>query len=160
MSRTASICLLLLAATTLPARAAAPVFDRSTAISDNEVVANCGDFLLVFDGVASISWTTFLDNGGVPQRVTLHGVSNGMLSNPITGKALADEPSVMNMTLDLEAGTTTQAGAWWTVTVPGEGSILIEAGRLVFDGSGPPVFIAGPHLPPPETIATLCAALR
>ena len=47
----------------------------------------------------------------------------------------------------------------WTVTVPGAGIILIEPGR-VFDVAGPPVLIAGPHLPPSEAIATHCEALR
>ena len=79
-------------------------------------------------------------------------------AHPWSGSA-ADRSASLE-TIDLVAGTQTTVGATWTVTVPGEGAILIEAGRLVFDGNGPPVFIAGPHRPPPETIATLCRALR
>lgn len=82
------------------------------------------------------------------------------MTNSVTGASLADAPSVANITFDLVTGTQTNIGAFFTVTVPGKGAVLIEAGRIVFDGNGPPVFIAGPHRPPDETIGILCDALR
>jgi hypothetical protein len=84
----------------------------------------------------------------------------GSMTNSETGYSIFDAPSVANITYDLARGTEAYIGAFFTVTVPGVGAVLMDAGRLVFDGSGPPVFIAGPHLPPGPTIDVLCDALR
>jgi len=83
------------------------------------------------------------------------------MTNSVTGSYLLDAPSVANITLDLVEGTQTNIGAFFTVTVPGRGAILIDAGRIMFEGGmGPPIFIAGPHRPHDETIGILCDALR
>jgi hypothetical protein len=143
-----------------PARAGGPLIEVYDFTEDDEVMANCGDFKIIVNGVGTIRLTTFFDRNGNPIRVALHGVYNGTMTNSVTGFSLADAPSVANITYDLVDGTQTNVGAFFTVTGPGHGAILIEAGRIVFDGNGPPVFIAGPHLPPNETIGTLCDALR
>ena len=151
-----------LLATSLGSSAAGhpPRIESFESIQVPQPMASCGDFLIIVEGVASNRFTTFFDAAGSPVRATLHGLYNGTMTNSQTGKVLTDEPSVVNVTADLVAGTRTVAGAAWTVTVPGAGVVLIDAGRIVFDGNGPPVFIAGPHLPPPEQIAILCEALR
>jgi hypothetical protein len=78
------------------------------------------------------------------------------MTNSVSGYALMDMPSVANITFDLVAGTQTNIGAFFTVTAPGVGAILIEAGRIVFDGSGPPTFIAG-RIARPTSSSTSCA---
>jgi hypothetical protein len=143
-----------------PAGAAEPLIQSSSFIVDHELMANCGDFQIFADGYGSMRLTTFFDRDGQPIRVALHGVYNGIMTNSVSGATLSDSPSVANITFDLVAGTQTNIGAYFTVTTPGEGTVLIEAGRIQFDGSGPPTFIAGPHLPPSDTLATLCEALR
>jgi len=140
--------------------AAPPLHERFDFAYEAEPMASCGDFIILADGAGITHLTTFFDAKGVPQRVTLHGNYSGLMTNPLNGKTLADAPSVPFVTLDLRSGVETSVGTYWNVTLPGHGVIVVEAGRLVFDGDGPPVFIAGPHLPPPETIALLCEALR
>ncbi|HVF35981.1 MAG TPA: hypothetical protein VND91_11720 [Candidatus Saccharimonadia bacterium] len=129
-------------------------------VQESQPMARCGDFLILVEGIGSNHVTTHFDRAGTPIRATFHGIYNGTMTNSVTGKVLTDTPSVINMTVDLQTGTQVVVGALWTVTVPGTGAVLIEAGRLVFEGSGPPTFIAGQHLPPPDTIAVLCNALR
>ena len=154
------ILALALAVAPAPALATAPVQERFDFAYAAEPMASCGDFVILADGAGTTHLTTFFGRDGAPERVTLHGHYSGLMTNPLNGKTLADAPSVPFVTLDLDTGVQTSIGTYWNVTIPGEGVIVVEAGRLVFDGAGPPVFIAGPHLPPPETIATLCEALR
>jgi hypothetical protein len=145
---------------TSPASATAPQVEESQFVTVHELFADCGDFQIYADGAGSVRITTYFNREGDPIRVHLQGLYNGTLTNSVTGKSILDSPSRANATFDLIAGTQTNVGAYWTVTVPGVGAVLIQAGRLVFDGDGPPVFIAGPNLPPDETIAVLCDALR
>jgi hypothetical protein len=137
-----------------------PTIEAFEDVQPPQPMADCGDFRIIVEGIGSNRLATHYDRDGAPIRVAFHGIYNGTMTNSATGKVLMDAPSVISVTVDLVAGTRTAVGATWTVTAPGEGVVLVEAGRLVFDGDGPPVFIAGPHLPPPETIATLCRALR
>jgi hypothetical protein len=140
-------------------RADTPVIELSAVTVENEIVANCGDFLIIANGTGTNRLTTYFDNNGNPIRVHLQGRYNGTMTNSITGYSLADAPSVANIFVDLVTGTQANIGAFFTVTAPGEGVILFYAGRIVFDGQGPPVFIAGPHHPSAETRQILCNAL-
>jgi hypothetical protein len=142
------------------AQALAPQQQRFDFSYESEPMASCGDFVILADGAGTSHVTTYFGRDGAPVRVTLHGHYSGLMTNPLNGRTLVDAPSVPFVTLDLASGVQTSIGTYWNVTLPGEGVVVIEAERLVFDGAGPPVFIAGPHLPPPETIAMLCDALR
>ena len=86
------------------------------------------------------------------------------MTNSVTGFYILDSPSVANITLDLIEGTQINIGALFTVTIPGGGVVLIDAGRIMFEeGAGAPVFIAGPHLPTmkvSESFAMSCACER
>ena len=149
-----------LLAASLATHAAQPYVEQYDFSSVNEPMANCGDVRMIADGAGSSRFTTYFDAQGEPIRVTMHGLYMGSMTNSVTGYSIDDAPSVANRTIDLVRGTEANIGTYFTVTVPGVGAVLIDAGRLVFDGSGPPTFIAGPHLPPGETIAVLCEALR
>lgn len=144
----------------LLAHAGGPESERFDFAYDGEPMADCGGFEILLYGAGTSHLTWFRDRDGAPRRVTLHGHYSGMMVNPLNGNTLFDAPSVAMVTLDVQSGVQTSVGTYWNVTVPGRGVIALEAGRLVFDGDGPPVFIAGPHLPPPQTIALLCDALR
>ena len=144
-----------------PVRADGPLIEDFEFVVDHEAMANCGDFQIIADGNGRNRITTFFDGEGNPIRVAFKGLYRGTMTNSITGFHILDAPSVANITLDLVEGTQTNIGAFFTVTIPGNGAILIDAGRLVFEGgSGPPVFIAGPHRPHAESIGILCDALR
>ena len=144
----------------VPAQAAEPDIQTSEDVIDHELMVDCGDFKIFADGYSRTRLTTYFDRNGQPIRVAFHGRYNGMMTNSVTGATLFDAPSVANITFDLVTGTQTNVGAFFTVTGAGEGMILLEAGRIVFDGGGPPVFIAGPHRPPDDQLALLCDALR
>jgi len=152
--------LALLPALAAPALAGEPDVQTTEFAVDHEPMANCGDFTIFADGYGSTRLTTYFDRTGQPIRAAFHGRYNGMMTNSVTGATLLDAPSVANITFDLVAGTQTNVGAFFTVTGAGAGTVLIDAGRIVFDGSGPPVFVAGPHRPPDDTLALLCDALR
>ena len=138
----------------------APFVEEFDIAEVNTPVANCGDFIMIADGEGTAKLTTYFNRQGDPIRLLFQGRYNGTLSNSVTGASIADAPSVANIFVDLVAGTQTNIGAFFTVTVPGEGVVFFEAGRIVFAGAGEPVFIAGPHLPPDESTAILCSALR
>ena len=140
-------------------RADTPVVEVSAFSDVNVVIANCGDFFIVANGAGTMRLTTYFDNHGNPIRVHFQGRYNGTMTNSVTGYSLADAPSVANIFADLVTGTQTNIGAFFTVTAPGDGVILFDAGRIVFEGSGPPVFIAGPHHPSVESRQILCNAL-
>ena len=154
-----AFCFLVLLSVT-PGHADGPLIEESTFVVDNEPMANCGDFLIIADGSGKNRLRTYFDTDGNPIRVVFQGRYRGTMTNSVTGASIDDAPSVANITFDLIAGTQTNTGAFFTATLPGRGAVLIEAGRLVFDGFGPPVFIAGPHRPSEETIDILCDALR
>ncbi|HKO96732.1 MAG TPA: hypothetical protein VJU86_07065 [Pyrinomonadaceae bacterium] len=154
-----SICLVLLLAPAL-AGAGAPVIEEFDTVANNEVFANCGDFLIIANGAGHSRLTTYFNRDGQPIRVQFHGHYSGTLTNSITGASLVDSPSVANITFDLINGTQTNVGPFFNITVPGQGNVYFQVGRIVFDGNGPPVFIAGQQPPPPQTVAILCQALQ
>lgn len=156
---TVAFCLVGLTAPS-PAKADGPYVEAFDFVIDHEPVANCGDFTIIADGGGRNRITTFLDREGNPIRIAFQGRYRGTLTNSVTGASLVDAPSVANITIDLIEGTQTNVGAFFTVTIPGRGAVFFEAGRLVFAGDGPPVFLAGQHHPPDESIAILCDALR
>ena len=155
----AAFCLVSLPAPS-PASADGPFVEEFDFVIDHDFVANCGDFNIFADGSGRNRITTFFDREGNPIRLTFQGRYRGTLTNSVTGAYVLDAPSVANITVDLVVGTQTNIGAFFTVTLPGRGAILIDAGRIVFDGSGLPIFIAGPHRPPDESIGILCDAVR
>lgn len=136
-----------------------PVIEGAAYSVENEIMANCGDFLIIANGAGTNRLTTYFDNDGNPVRLHYQGRYSGTMTNSVTGYSLADAPSVANIFLNLIAGSQTNIGAFFTVTAPGDGVILFYAGRIVFEGQGPPVFIAGPHHPSAETRQILCDAL-
>ena len=143
-----------------PAIASEPQVEAFDFIIDHEVIASCGDFNIIADGTGTTRIWTYFDREGNPVRVIIHGLYNGTLTNSVTGFSIIDAPSVSQITVDLVNGTQTNVGAFFTVTIPSEGVVFFDAGRLVFDGNGPPVFIAGQHHPPDESISILCDALQ
>ena len=155
VARTAIITTVLAASATV--LAAPPAVVSFTFASSDSLP--CGSFDILMQGEGSIRITTFVDNTGTPTREVFFGRYKGTLTNSVTGYQLLDAPSTIKITGNFETETETRVGAWFTVTAPGEGAVVFEAGRIVFDNTGTPVFIAGQHQPPPDQIAALCHAL-
>jgi len=153
----AALCFFVLSAN---ASDRSPLIEESVFTIDNEAIANCGDFHIISNGSGTNRLITFFGGNGDPVRITFQGRYRGTLTNSATGFSLVDAPSVANIFVDLVQGTQTNVGAFFTVTLPGRGRVLMDAGRIVFSGSGDPIFIAGQHLPPDQSIDVLCNALR
>lgn len=137
-----------------------PLVETFPVTSDNELFAHCGSFDIISNGEGTVRLTTYFDNAGQPIRVLLQGRYRGTLTNSVTGSFLLDSPSVANITVDLITGVQTNVGVFFNITSPGAGNVYFDAGRVVFDGVGPPVFVAGQQHPPWETVAILCDALE
>lgn len=156
-----ALCLGLMASLApVATRAAGPLIETQDFVMNNELIANCGDFKIVGDGAGNTRIWTYLDSAGDPVKLVLHGFYKGTMTNSVTGKFLTDDPSVANITVDLIKQTQTNVGAFFTITVPGSGVVYFETGRIVYAGDGTPIFMAGQHQPPAESLAILCEALR
>ena len=88
--------------------------------------------------------TTFFDKAGTPVRAQITVNFVGVVTNPETGESV-ENPSHQTIIVDLVEGTETQVGLIFKATVPGEGVVFHDVGRVVFDAAGTPIFEAGPH---------------
>ena len=87
--------------------------------------------------------TTFFDEEGNPVRVQIKVDFVGVVTNPVTGES-TENPSHQTIIIDLVEGTETQVGLVFSTTVPGEGVVFHDVGRVVIDAAGD-VTLAGPH---------------
>jgi len=93
--------------------------------------------------MAKVEFTLF-DNGGAVSRVVDHvdHVSNDV--NSVTGLALHEHDNFMTI-FDPTAGTVTLDGALVRMNRPGQGIVIQDVGRLVFDADFHMIFVAGHH---------------
>jgi hypothetical protein len=111
------------------AAATTPAHSHQT-VPVSVVYEPCG---VVEDVTYEIDRTRFFDEGGVV-RTLLRISFAGTLTVPRTGEVLTERG---NQTIVIDAdGTFSFSGVSFNVHVPGKGSILLEAGRLVIDAEG------------------------
>ncbi len=106
--------------------------------------------------------TTFFDEAGTPVRAQIKVDFVGVVTNPETGESV-ENPSHQTIIVDLVEGTEAQVGLIFKATVPGEGVVFHDVGRVFFDAAGN-VKVAGPHDvlfsdSPHPVRALFCAAL-
>ena len=104
--------------------------------------------------------TDFYDSKANVTREVLHIRFDGTATNDLTGKTLP-VTGVRHLVFDFEAGTFTETGVLRHVTVPGQGIVLHQSGRIVLpleDDLGP-LFVAGPHQLAEGDVAAFCTAL-
>jgi hypothetical protein len=102
----------------------------------------CPGFTVRGEFDVSRTVTTFYDNDGAIDRQVTHVHFTGELISTATGKSIADEGNQIVID-DRTDGTTATVGRVRVVTVPHEGEILAQVGRVVRDESGNVIFIAG-----------------
>jgi hypothetical protein len=102
----------------------------------------CPGFIVNGEFDVSRTVTTFYGNDGNPVRQVTHVHFTGRLINTATGRSIPDEGNQI-VTADLVDGTTVTDGRVRVVTVPHEGEILAQVGRIVRDAAGNVIFIAG-----------------
>jgi hypothetical protein len=110
-----------------------------------ELIAECGEFDVLTDFVVDGQSTIFFDSAGNPDYARVHLRFVDFYYNSETGEGFTEHEH-SNTLLDLPSGEeVTSSGVSYRVTVPGEGVVLLEAGRLEFNEAGGIVFVAGPH---------------
>ena len=102
----------------------------------------CPGFTVRGEFDVSRTVTTFYDNDSAIVRQVTHVHFTGELINTATGKSIPDEGNQIVIN-DRTDGTTATVGRVRVVTVPHEGEILAQVGRVVRDASGNVIFIAG-----------------
>jgi hypothetical protein len=125
------------------------------------LVADCGDFEVLADLVVDGQIDYFdTDRDGIPDFFTLRVRLVSFFYNSATGKGFTAYEHG-NFTFDLSNDALViETGVTFRVTVPGEGVVLLDAGRVEYDEeTGDVVFVAGPHQLLEGDTAKLCAAL-
>ncbi len=107
-------------------------------------VIDCGDFLAIAEFMLFNRVTFFFDNEGNLVGAQNHGKGRGIVTNSVTGKSAIDR-GTFTVFLDFEEGTMTTTGTFDIITVPGEGIVFKDAGRIVFDADDDVIFVAGTH---------------
>lgn len=132
---------------------------RTFHFEGTDVIADCGDFEVVDDFVFDIRSLAFFDRAGNEDFARNHFVIHDIFSNSVTGESFATTTR-QNVVVDLPSlKEISGSGLSYRVTVPGEGVVLLQAGRLEFDEAGNVAFQAGPKQVLEQDFAKLCAAL-
>ncbi len=117
---------------------------------------DCSDAMLHLTYAGTLRIAQFYGRLGEPVRETIRVLLKGTVTNLSTGESVRDDENFTIM-YDLVGGTHSINGATAHITVPGQGIVLHNAGRIAFDENGIPRFIAGPHTFPGP--AEYCSAL-
>jgi hypothetical protein len=116
-----------------------------------DVLANCGGFKVLDDFEVDGQITTFFDSAGNPDYARVQNHFQDFFYNSKTGEGFTETDTVTAV-FDLSRKNEISdkhlisiAGLGYHVTVPGEGEVLLDAGKLVYDAKGHLVFEAGHH---------------
>jgi hypothetical protein len=101
--------------------------------------------------------TTFDANGeAVRTQITIKATA--WFTNEDTGFSVMDRDS-FPVTIDERTGSVTVVGISFHINIPGEGIVVLQAGRVTFDADGSITFLAGPHDQYATDGQALCDAL-
>jgi hypothetical protein len=126
------------------AAALEPTHQRFEVTRHIDPYVTCSGFNVIGNFSVERDDMTFFDSSGTPIKMVIHAHFVGTLTNSVTGKSLSDDGSRI-ITFDLTNNTITNTGLNLKVVVPGQGIIVIDAGRIVRDAAGNVTFEAGPH---------------
>jgi hypothetical protein len=143
-----------------PASATEPTIVRIRDIHIVQVDDTSCDFPFLEEADGFIDRITFFDGEGTPIRVTVHAFFQGTLTNEATGESVRGIQE-LNVSFDLQEGTTTWTGIRFLVAFPQLGAVVLDVGRIMFDrATGEVLFEAGPHQLVHEEFDEFCDALR
>ncbi len=124
------------------AAADAPTIEQQTLHRSIPNFIQCPGFTVAGEFDVERTVMTFIDQNGTPIRQVTHVHFVGTLTNTSSGKSIPDEGNQI-VTTDLVTRTSTTDGRVRVNTVPGEGAILFQVGRVVRDAAGNVIFFAG-----------------
>lgn len=148
--------LLIVAALSWPEAAwAAPPIRFSFDVPFDQVYAPCG---LHETGTFHFEVTSHVDASGIETFSIWQVYFDGVITNETTGETWVDAGHIV---LHISDGGESRAftGAVYTITRPGEGILLLSAGRLINNAAFETVFHSARSIPLDETDAAVCAAL-
>jgi hypothetical protein len=129
----ATALVLLLA---VPVSATPPVVQ--TGSGDIDYVAfdsePCPGIVIRDHEVYTYTITSFFDNQGNLVRTQIHAIGTDNLYNPLNPDVVLSGHFVHNFLIDERTGEQTDFGVPYHITVPGYGTVLVEAGRWFPDG--------------------------
>lgn len=102
--------------------------------------------------------TDFFDASGQLESRLRHIIVRATLINQASGTVVMGVHEALTVDRDL-TGTVTRHGLRLIVTVPGMGTVLLDAGTFVTDVGGKVVFEAGPHQFLRGDVIEFCEAL-
>jgi hypothetical protein len=118
-----------------PAAAVAPVVEDGVFAENRKIDQQpCPGIEVWDDEVATYTLTTFFDNKGNPVRMQIHATGIDKFYNPMNPAVVLSGHFVHNFWLDFRTGALTETGVPLHITVPGYGTVLVEAGRWFADG--------------------------
>jgi hypothetical protein len=129
-------------ATAAVASADAPTIVQQTLHRSIPNFVQCPGFTVAGEFDVERTVMTFVDQSGTPIRQVTHVHFVGTLTNTSTGRSIPDEGNQI-VTADLVTGTNTTDGRVRVDTIPGQGVILAQVGRVVRDAGGNVIFFAG-----------------
>jgi hypothetical protein len=121
----------------------------------------CAGVTLLTEFEIKRSRTFYLAADGTPSREVVHAIYRITWTNIDQPDLVVRSPGTRHVVFDYEAGTFTDTGVYRNATAPGEGTVLLQAGRLVetlhFDGTY--LALNGPHEDLAGELGDFCAAL-
>ena len=149
---------LLILLTSIPANAQQPIITEITREGSNVLYTHCPTFDILETYELTIRRTLFFDQYGFPDRLQANFMYRAILTNSVTGYSITDAPDASSHMLDLNTGEASVHGLMFSVEVPGEGVLVLDAGNVVFGADGE-LTVNGPHEYLLEGNALLCAVL-
>lgn len=140
------------------AAALEPTHQRFEATRQIDPFVTCSGFNVIGYFSVERDDVTFFNSSDTPIEMVIHVHFVGTLTNSVTGKSLSDDGNRI-ITFDLLNNTLTDTGLNLKVVVPGQGIVVIDAGRIVIDAAGNITAEAGPHDLFNNTLQPLCSAL-
>jgi hypothetical protein len=135
----------------LAGSASAATPERETSHDEGTAeLTHCGDFSVVFDWVADLGILNYFDSAGnldyARAHIIFHAFVYSQQKDPEEGFAAIE---VRNTLIDFPSENTVSlaatSGLRFRLTVPGEGVVLLSAGRVVVEDDAEVVFQAGPR---------------
>lgn len=123
---------------------------------------DCGSFTVLQEDFISGHITTFFNSDGSPDRFQAHVDIVGTITHLGTGQSFKDHAAV-NFTGELPFDEVSEVsrGIYWHLHLPGEGMVVLRAGRVILDENGLAIFTSGANTdtPPYQLLCEKLASL-
>lgn len=137
-------------AVAMPGQAIAdePSIEGTTVYGAGYSTYDCGFEVVYTTDLRDTKWSWYDETGNVIRSIERVQNISQSWTNPVTGATLEGFGGGYTMTWEAPNSYGTFTGHLVTVTVPGVGNIMVDAGRVQISGEAPPYefpFVAGPH---------------